>query len=119
MDDLLEMYNVARAERLSDAANPVKLPVQNLHPDWPTDAEYRAVYRLQAWPTDAMSHVGVSPKFLPLFDLYKVVGKNVSPGMFGSGPRATAYKFTDPDLSARANAELVKGFPIKVYHHAE
>ena len=26
---------------------------------------------------------------------------------------------TDPDLSARANAELVKGFPIKVYHHAE
>ena len=44
---------------------------------------------------------------------------NVSPGMFGSGPRATAYKFTDPDLSARANAELVKGFPIKVYHHAE
>ena len=51
MDDLLEMYNVALAERLADAANPVKLPVQNLHPDWPTDAEYRAVYRLQAWPT--------------------------------------------------------------------
>ena len=38
------------------------------------------------------TYVGVSPKFLPLF-----------------GPRATAYKFTDPDLSARANAELVKG----------
>lgn len=30
MDDLLEMYNVALAERLADAANPVKLPVQNL-----------------------------------------------------------------------------------------
>lgn len=44
---------------------------------------------------------------------------NVSPGMFGSGPRATAYKFTDPDLSARANAELVKGFPVKVYYHAD
>ena len=25
----------------------------------------------------------------------------------------------DPDLSARANAELVKGFPVKVYHHAD
>ena len=63
MDDLLEMYNVALAERLADAANPVKLPVQNLHPDWPTDAEYRAVYRLQAWPTDAMSHVSYFASF--------------------------------------------------------
>ena len=44
---------------------------------------------------------------------------NVSRGMFGTGPRANAYKFTDPDLSARANAELVKVFPIKVYHHAD
>ena len=26
---------------------------------------------------------------------------------------------TDPDLSARANDELVNGFPIKVYHNAE
>ena len=63
MDDLLEMYNVALAERLSDAANPVKLPVQNLHLDWPTDAEYRAEYRLQAWPTDAMSHVSYFASF--------------------------------------------------------
>lgn len=61
MDDLLKMYNAALAERLADAANPVKMPVQNLHLDWPTD----------------------------------------------------------PDLSARANAELVKGFPVKVYHHAD
>ncbi len=26
---------------------------------------------------------------------------------------------TDPDLSARANAELVKGFPVKAYPHAD
>ena len=66
------------------------------------------------------TYVRVSSEFLPLFDPYKVIDAvNVSPGMFGSGPRATAYKFTDPDLSARANAELVKGFPVKVYHHAD
>jgi hypothetical protein len=66
MDDLLKMYNVALAERLADAANPVKLPVQNLHLDWPPDAEYRAEYRLQAWPTGAMNHVSYFASFAEL-----------------------------------------------------
>lgn len=34
----------------------------------------------------------------------------ISGGLFGCKPQAFAYKFHDPDLSKRANAELVKGF---------
>lgn len=71
MMDFVQHYNSMQAQYAADAANPVVLPSVDLHPDWPLDAEYRAEYRLQAWPTGATNHVAYFASFAELDAWYK------------------------------------------------
>ena len=70
MSDFIQHYNSMQAQYAADAASPVVLPAVNLHEDWPFGAEYRAEYRLRAWPTDATNHVAYFASFKELTDWY-------------------------------------------------